>query len=74
MKWTWGDIVSVIAMVILTCVICYQNSLIREQAAQIEVNTMAIEKLTNNQNDIVEIDKEQTAAIVVLSDKINGRK
>ena len=80
-KWTWVDIIGVIAFVIMVCIACFQNSRIAEQHTQIvslQEQIKQLEDSQNNaihaQNDLVEVQKEQTAAILALDSKINRVK
>ena len=80
-KWTWVDIIGVIAFVIMVGIACFQNSRIAEQHTQIvslQEQIKQLEDSQNNaihaQNDLLEVQKEQTAAILALDSKINGVK
>ena len=80
-NWTLVDIVGILTFVVMICIVCYQNHRISLQNDRITLQQTQIQQLTEsldksiiNQNKMVEIQQEQTAAIVVLGDKLNGRK
>lgn len=79
-KWTLVDILSIIAFVIMVGIVCYQNHRISiqdghltVQQEQIQQLSDALNKSVNAQNDIIEIQKEQTAAIMVLNEKLDNK-
>lgn len=76
-KWPWIDTASIVAFIIMVITVCYQNTKlddqyqrIASQEAQIHELSDALSKSITAQNDMVEIQKEQTAAILALSEKV----
>ena len=79
-KWTLVHILGIIAFVIMVGIVCYQNHRISIQDGHLAVQQEQIQQLTESldkaigtQNDMVEIQKEQTAAIMVLNEKLNNK-
>ena len=68
------DWAQIILAVVLTGVVCWQGWLIKDLREQNATQEASINQLVDQQKKIVEIDTEQTAAILVLSDKVNGKK
>ena len=68
------DWAQIILSVVLTGIVCWQGWLIKDLREQNAAREVGIAKIAEQQKEIVEIDKEQTTAILVLSDKVNGKK
>ena len=65
-NWTWGDVLLVVGMVVYTIIVCYQNH-------RLNVQDEVIYRLTQDQKSIMEINKEQTEAILIISNKVDGK-